>query len=66
MHCCPEGVPENIFRRLSPTTPSGRFLLDHERGWIAAYGAYKNDDGTYKSEGDQEVSTAPTLRLMSV
>jgi len=55
VHCCPEGAPEGIFRHLSPQTESGRQLLNPHTGWIAAYGAYKNDDGTYKSENDKKV-----------
>ncbi|KAK1920977.1 hypothetical protein DB88DRAFT_501735 [Papiliotrema laurentii] len=54
VHCCPEDVPENIFKHLSPLSPAGPRLLDPNHGWIAAYGAYKNDDGTYKSPGDEE------------
>lgn len=27
-----------------------------ENGWIAVYGPYLNDDGTYKSKADEEVS----------
>lgn len=51
----PEGVPEHVFRNLSPKTDEGRRLL-RKGGWVAAYGAYLNDDGSYRSEGDEKVS----------
>lgn len=51
VHCAPEGVPEHVFRNLSPRSPENERILA-PGGWIAAYGAYLNDDGTFRSEGD--------------
>lgn len=51
VHCCPEGVPEHVFRNLSPRTAEGRRVLV-PNAWLAVYGAYLNDDGTFRSEGD--------------
>lgn len=45
-----------IFANLSPGAE--RPLLA-PRGWIAAYGAFKQDDGSYKSENDEKVSFNP-------
>ncbi|BEJ05422.1 hypothetical protein CcaverHIS641_0212390 [Cutaneotrichosporon cavernicola] len=51
VHCTPEGLPEHVFRNLSPLTPEGRRVLA-PGGWIGVYGAYLNEDGTFRSEGD--------------
>lgn len=50
VHCTPEGLPEHVFRNLAP-----EHGILAPRGWIAAYGAYLNDDGTYRSVGDEKV-----------
>jgi hypothetical protein len=55
IHCCPEGAPEHVFRQLAHTETGIRILK--EGGWIAVYGPYLADDGSYKSQGDEEVST---------
>lgn len=55
VHCTPEGLPENIFRNLSPKLKTGRRVLA-PGGWIAAYGAYLNDDGSFRSPADAKVS----------
>lgn len=55
IHCCPEGLPEEVFRHFSPETDTGRQLLDSQCGWIAAYGPFLADDGQYLSEGDAKV-----------
>lgn len=54
VHCTPEGHPENIFRNLSPKLATGRRVLA-PGGWIAAYGAYLNDDGSFRSPADAKV-----------
>ncbi|KAL7419671.1 cyclin-like protein interacting with PHO85 [Cryptotrichosporon argae] len=58
IHCCPEGLPEEIFRQLSPSRKHGRALLDPRRGWVAAYGAFLEDDGAYRSAGDAKFDAA--------
>ncbi len=63
IHCCPPELPAHIFRNLSPLTEGGRALLDPEDGWIVAYGAFKDDGGSYRSSADEEVSWS--LRLLS-
>ena len=63
IHCCPEGYPEHVFEHLSPRSPEGRKLLDPATGWVAAYGAFKNDDGSYRSESDQEVSPSLSRKV---
>lgn len=55
VHCTPEGLPENIFRNLSPKLKTGRRVLA-PGGWVAAYGAYLNDDGSFRSAADAKVS----------
>lgn len=57
VHCTPEGLPENIFRNLSPKLKKGRRVLA-PGGWVAAYGAYLNDDGSFRSPADAKVSHA--------
>lgn len=57
VHCMPEGAAEDVFRNLSPLTPAGRKLLG-PCGWIAAYGAYLNDDGSFRSEADKKVGSS--------
>jgi hypothetical protein len=59
IHCCPAGLPEQIFRHLSPLQAEGRVLLNPNSGWVAAYGAFLNDDGSHKSAADADVSGAP-------
>jgi hypothetical protein len=54
IHCCPEGTPENVFRQLARIDDEVRLL--RQGGWIAVYGPYLADDGSYKSQGDEEVS----------
>ncbi|WWD08827.1 hypothetical protein V865_006941 [Kwoniella europaea PYCC6329] len=55
IHCCPLDAPENIFRHLSPINPSIETkLIDTSNGWIAAYGPWLNDDGSYKSDSDEK------------
>ena len=34
-----------------------------ENGWIAVYGPYLNDDGTYKSKADEEVGPSLTTQF---
>ncbi|KLT39202.1 hypothetical protein CC85DRAFT_305223 [Cutaneotrichosporon oleaginosum] len=51
VHCTPEGLPEHVFRNLSPLTPEGRRVLA-PGAWIGVYGAYLNDDGSFRSDGD--------------
>ena len=54
VHCCPEGTPEHVFRQLALADEGAQLL---RRGaWIAVYGPYLADDGSYKSPGDEEVS----------
>jgi hypothetical protein len=55
IHCCPEGIPQHVFRNLSTISKDGRSLLK-PGGWIAVYGPFLADDGSYKSQGDEEVS----------
>ncbi|KAL1409534.1 hypothetical protein Q8F55_003518 [Vanrija albida] len=68
VHCMPEGGVEDVFRNLSPLTPGGRRLLA-PCGWIAAYGAYLNDDGSFRSAADEKFdaehikATHPSLGL---
>lgn len=52
IHCCPEGLPERVFRELSTKAILG------EQGWIAVYGPYLADDGTYESPADEEFDRA--------
>lgn len=54
IHCCPPEYPAHVFQSLSPLTEDGRTLLDPEKGWIGAYGAFKHDDGSYKTSADEE------------
>ena len=54
IHCCPEGTPEHVFRQLAHAESGTRIL--RKGGWIAVYGPYLADDGSYKSQGDEEVS----------
>lgn len=57
IHCCPEGLPERVFRELARASSDGsdaRPIL-REEGWIAVYGPFLSDDGTYKSPSDEEV-----------
>lgn len=62
IHCCPLDAPENIFRHLSPINPSIETkLIDTSNGWIAAYGPWLNDDGSYKSDSDEKVSSVRIL-----
>lgn len=65
VHCTPEGLPENVFRNLSPKTEAGRKLLS-KGGWIAAYGAYLNDDGSFRSAGDEKVNNNVVLANASL
>lgn len=53
IHCMPLGAPEEIFKHL--TVPSSDSSLLVDGGWIVAYGPWLNDDGSYKSQADQEV-----------
>ena len=62
IHCCPVGLPEKIFKHLSPKSESGRALLDPTHGWIAGYGPWKNDDESYKTEKDREVGLTEAQR----
>jgi hypothetical protein len=59
VHCCPEGTPENVFRELAfPNEEFTPFRSDQllvKGGWVAFYGPYLADDGSYKSKGDEEV-----------
>ncbi|KAK6907139.1 hypothetical protein I203_101129 [Kwoniella mangroviensis CBS 8507] len=73
IHCCPLDAPENIFRHLSPVNPSiDTKLIDTKNGWIAAYGPWLNDDGSYKSDSDEKFdkeyikSKSPLLGLRSI
>jgi hypothetical protein len=74
VHCCPEGAPENVFRQLaSPPSISGSASstilsspLLEAGGWVAVYGPYLADDGTYKSPGDEEVSPPSPLHEVSL
>jgi hypothetical protein len=50
-------LPERIFANLSPG--ADRPLL-FPGGWIAAYGAFKQDDGSYKSANDEKVRSIPS------
>ena len=53
IHCMPLEAPEGIFQHL--TIPSyGRSLLV-QGAWVAAYGPWLNDDGSYKSQADKDV-----------
>jgi hypothetical protein len=63
IHCLEEHLPERIFENLSPG--ADRPLLA-PRGWIAAYGAFKQDDGSYKSEKDEKVLSNPHKQLFDV
>ncbi|TXT04253.1 hypothetical protein VHUM_04251 [Vanrija humicola] len=68
VHCMPDGAAEDVFRNLSPLTPAGRKLLA-PGGWVAAYGAYLNDDGSFRSDADAKFDaehikgTHPSLGL---
>ncbi|WWC99102.1 hypothetical protein V866_005997 [Kwoniella sp. B9012] len=73
IHCCPLDAPENIFRHLSPINPSIETkLIDTKNGWLAAYGPWLNDDGSYKSDSDEKFdkeyikSKSPLLGLRSI
>ncbi|WWC87681.1 uncharacterized protein L201_002572 [Kwoniella dendrophila CBS 6074] len=73
IHCCPITLPEEVFKRLSPINPSScPKLIDTSKGWIATYGPWLNDDGTYKSEGDEKFdkeyikSKSPLLGLRTI
>ena len=61
LHCCPVGVPEKIFKHLSPQN-GNEAILDPRNGWVAAYGPWLNDDGSYKSQADRDVSWRSVLR----
>lgn len=63
VHCTPEGLPENIFRNLSPKLKTGRRVLA-PGGWVAAYGAYLNDDGSFRSPADAKVSHCPHTAML--
>ncbi|WWC60099.1 uncharacterized protein I303_102663 [Kwoniella dejecticola CBS 10117] len=55
IHCCPVELPEQVFEHLSPI--NARLVhkpLESDRSWIAAYGPWLNDDGTYKSSEDEK------------
>ena len=54
LHCMPPNLPEEIFRQLSPSRSEGP-LLTPETGFVATYGPFLADDGTYRSEGDRQV-----------
>ncbi|ORX36330.1 hypothetical protein BD324DRAFT_651570 [Kockovaella imperatae] len=75
IHCCPLGVPEEIFKHLSGDISSSdvdESLLHSSSSWVAAYGPWKNDDGTYKSDADKAFeeshirSSDPSLGLRSI
>ncbi|WVQ62789.1 uncharacterized protein L199_000937 [Kwoniella botswanensis] len=73
IHCCPLDAPENIFKHLSPINPSIETkLIDTKNGWLAAYGPWLNDDGSYKSDSDEKFdkeyirSKSPLLGLRSI
>jgi hypothetical protein len=55
IHCCPSGLPEEVFKHLSPRSATGREMLNPRDGWIAAYGAFLEDDGSFKSSADAQV-----------
>lgn len=72
VHCCPEGLPERVFRELSYSSSSagtsGEPLLA-DAGWIAVYGPFLSDDGTYKSLADEQVrppNLSQGCRLMGI
>ncbi|WVQ94496.1 hypothetical protein IAU59_001575 [Kwoniella sp. CBS 9459] len=54
IHCCPSQLPEEVFKHLSPLTREGRAMLDPVSGFIVGYSPFLNDDGTYKSAGDEK------------
>ncbi|WVF66888.1 hypothetical protein IAT40_001631 [Kwoniella sp. CBS 6097] len=72
IHCCPPNLPEEVFRHLSPLTEDGKGLLDPSNGFIVGYSPFLNDDGSYKSAGDEKFDKEyikaehPSLGLRSV
>jgi hypothetical protein len=55
IHCCPPGLPEEVFKHLSPRSPTGREMLNPRDGWIATYGAFLRDGGSFNSSADAQV-----------
>ncbi|WWD16708.1 hypothetical protein CI109_101139 [Kwoniella shandongensis] len=72
VHCCPAGLPENVFRHFSPLRHSSEGLLDSSKGWVAAYGPWLDDQGNYKSDADEKFDNEyikahhPDLGLRSI
>nr|XP_019050181.1 hypothetical protein I302_00605 [Kwoniella bestiolae CBS 10118]OCF29111.1 hypothetical protein I302_00605 [Kwoniella bestiolae CBS 10118] len=66
-------APENIFKHISPINPSiTPRTIDVNNGWVAAYGPWLNDNGSYKSEADEKFdkeyikSKSPLLGLRTI
>ncbi|OCF34672.1 hypothetical protein I316_03715 [Kwoniella heveanensis BCC8398] len=54
IHCCPAHLPEEVFKHLSPLTEDGRRILDPTDGFVVGYSPFLNDDGSYRSAGDEK------------
>lgn len=54
LHCSPVRTQDDIFSHLG-NGGSGSSTLVKAGGWVAVYGAFLRDDGSFASEGDEKV-----------
>lgn len=61
LHCSPRRTQDDIFSHLghSNACESGETQISgllRNGGWVAVYGAFMTDDGSFASDGDEKVS----------